>query len=156
MVKLQINGETHEVEAAENAQLLGVLRDLLEFKGTKFGCGVGLCGACTVLVDGEQARSCKLRVDEVTGKEVTTIEGLSENGEPNTLQQAFIDQNAAQCGYCIPGMVMSAESLLRENPAPDRSEIIEALNVNLCRCGTHQRIIRAVQQASEQTTTEEK
>lgn len=155
MAELTVNGTTHEVDVGRRVQVLYVLRDLLDRKGTKYGCGVGFCGACTVLLDGDPVRACQLQVGQAEGRNITTIEGLSEDGEPDEVQKAFIEENAAQCGYCIPGMVMAAKGLLDKNPDPDRSAIAEALNDHLCRCGTHQRIMNAVERASGTSRSEE-
>ena len=128
--------------------LLYVLRDDLALKGPKFGCGLGQCGACTVHVDGVATRSCLLPISTLAGKSVTTLEGLGSSGQPGKLQQAFIDEQAAQCGYCINGMIMTSAALLKTNPKPSDSEINTALAGNLCRCGTHQRICAAVKRAA--------
>jgi len=129
--------------------LLWVLRYDLGLTGAKYGCGEGLCGACTVLVGREAVRSCTVEVKDVAGKEVTTIEGLARNGDLHPLQKAFVDQDALQCGYCTPGMIMNAYSLLLSNPQPSRREIIEHMDGNLCRCGAHQRIVRAIEAAAK-------
>jgi nicotinate dehydrogenase subunit A len=121
--------------------------------GPKFGCGLGQCGACTVHIDGRATRSCMLPVSELGNRKVATLEGLGSSGQPSALQQAFIDEQAAQCGYCINGMVMQAADLLEHNPKPSEQQIREGLAMNLCRCGTHQRIVRAVQRASGQPVT---
>ncbi|MBN1363099.1 MAG: (2Fe-2S)-binding protein [Sedimentisphaerales bacterium] len=128
--------------------LLWVLRDDLGLTGTKFGCGQAICGACTVLVDGRTARSCVYPARNVAGREVTTIEGLSRNGDLHPLQKAFAEHDGLQCGFCTPGMILTAYSLLRENPEPTREEIIEGMEDNLCRCGAHTRIIDAIQAAA--------
>jgi aerobic-type carbon monoxide dehydrogenase small subunit (CoxS/CutS family) len=130
--------------------LLQALREELGLTGTKYGCGEGLCGACTVLIDGKAIRSCRTPTRLVAGKKVVTIEGLAENGRLHALQQAFIDEDAMQCGYCSPGMIMNAAALLRENLHPDRNEIVEKMNGNICRCNNYNRIIAAIQKVAEQ------
>ena len=150
---LNVNGQRRRVEADSDSPLLYVLRDQLELHGPKFGCGLGQCGACTVHIDGQAMRSCVFPVSAVAGKPVTTLEGLGSTAKPSVLQQAFIDEQAAQCGYCINGMVMQAADLLKRTPRPSEQQIREGLAMNLCRCGTHQRIVRAVQRASGQTVT---
>ena len=149
---IQVNGRARPVEVEPDTPLLYVLRDTLELHGPKFGCGVAQCGACTVHIDGQAVRSCVMPVSAVKGK-VTTLEGLGSSAKPSKLQQAFIDEQAAQCGYCMNGMVMQAQDLLNRNPKPSETEIRSALAGHLCRCGTHQRIVRAVQRASGQPAT---
>ena len=151
--ELIVNGEKRRVDAEPDSPLLYVLRDQLELNGPKFGCGLGQCGACTVHVDGQALRSCSLPVSALGGRKVTTLEGLGSTAKPSPLQQAFIDEQAAQCGYCINGMVMQAADLLKRTPKPTEQQIREGLAMNLCRCGTHQRIVRAVQRASGQPVT---
>ena len=141
---LKINNETHTVEADMDTPLLWVLRDHLKLTGTKFGCGKGLCGACTVHLDGAAMRSCSLPVSFVAGKQVMTIEGLSDNGQ-HPLQQAWVAENAPQCGYCQSGQIMQAASLLSENPDPSDEQIVDAMAGNLCRCGTYNRILAAIE-----------
>jgi nicotinate dehydrogenase subunit A len=148
-IALTVNGGTREVAAAPDTPLLYALRNDLELNGAKFGCGLGQCGACTVLLDGQPTRSCSLPVGLVEGRQITTIEGLGTVEKPHPLQAAFIAEQAAQCGYCINGMVMAAKALLDRTPHPSEREIREALAGNLCRCGTHHRIIRAVQRAAQ-------
>ncbi|MCG2593901.1 (2Fe-2S)-binding protein [Ramlibacter sp. XY19] len=148
--QLQLNGRTQKVEAEPDTPLLYVLRDQLELHGPKFGCGLGQCGACTVHLDGQAFRSCVMPVSAVGARRVTTLEGLGSSARPSALQQAFIDEQAAQCGYCINGMIMQAADLLKRTPRPTEQQIREGLAMNLCRCGTHQRIVRAVQRASGQ------
>ena len=148
--QLQLNGRTQKVEAEPDTPLLYVLRDQLELHGPKFGCGLGQCGACTVHLDGQAVRSCVMPVSAVGARQVTTLEGLGSSARPSALQQAFIDEQAAQCGYCINGMIMQAADLLKRTPRPTEQQIREGLAMNLCRCGTHQRIVRAVQRASGQ------
>jgi nicotinate dehydrogenase subunit A len=147
---LSVNGIEHAVEADPDTPLLYILRNDLKLKGAKFGCGLGQCGACMVLVDGHNLMSCDTPLWAAAGKSVTTIESLADGDTPNVLQAAFIAEQAAQCGYCISGMIMSATRLLAHNADPSESEIKEALARNLCRCGTHARIIRAVQRAARE------
>ena len=151
--EIQINGSKRPVQADADSPLLYVLRDQLELHGPKFGCGLGQCGACTVHVDGQAVRSCVYPVSALGKRAVTTLEGLGSSAKPSPLQQAFIDEQAAQCGYCINGMVMQAADLLKRTPKPTEAQIREGLAMNLCRCGTHQRIVRAVQRASGQPVT---
>ena len=151
--EMLVNGSKRAVQADADSPLLYVLRDQLELHGPKFGCGLGQCGACTVHIDGQAVRSCVYPVSAVGKRAVTTLEGLGSSAKPSPLQQAFIDEQAAQCGYCINGMVMQAADLLKRNPKPSEAQIREGLAMNLCRCGTHQRIVRAVQRASGQTLT---
>ncbi|WP_354682857.1 (2Fe-2S)-binding protein [Cupriavidus necator] len=145
---LQVNHAEHTLSVAPDTPLLYILRNDLACNGPKYGCGLGQCGACTVLVDGMAARSCVLPVRAVLGHEVTTLEGLGTPTQPDPVQQAFIDEQAAQCGYCLNGMIMTAKALLAQNPDPDEAQIREALRFNLCRCGTHVEIVRAVQRAA--------
>ena len=151
--EIQVNGSKRSVQADADSPLLYVLRDQLEVNGPKFGCGLGQCGACTVHIDGQAVRSCVYPVSAVGTRKVTTLEGLGSSAKPSPLQQAFIDEQAAQCGYCINGMVMQAADLLKRTPKPSEQQIREGLAMNLCRCGTHQRIVRAVQRASGQPVT---
>ena len=147
-ISLKVNGTQELLQVPSNMTLLHALREKLGFTGTKNGCEAGECGACTVLVDGEPVNSCLVLAIELDGKEITTIEGLSENGQLSPLQQAFADLNAVQCGYCTPGMLMASTALLRRNPDPTELDIQEALVGNLCRCTGYQRIIDAVMKAS--------
>jgi nicotinate dehydrogenase subunit A len=147
---LTVNGQRCEVGADAETPLLYALRNDLKLKGARFGCGLGQCGACTVLVDGKPVQSCDFPLSAAVGKSITTIEGLSANGKPHPLQQAFVEEQAAQCGYCVTGIIMTAKALLDANPHPSDAEIREALKGNLCRCGTHQRILRAIRRAAEQ------
>ncbi|MFP2929807.1 (2Fe-2S)-binding protein [Pyxidicoccus sp. 3LG] len=148
---LNVNGTAHAIDAPEDTPLLYVLRDELGLNGAKYGCGVGQCGACTVLCDGTSLRSCVVPASVLGGKKVTTLEGLRTPGGPlHPLQQAFLAEQAGQCAYCIPGMVMAAAALLREKPRPTEAEIRTALDANLCRCGSHNRIVRAIQRAAEE------
>lgn len=146
---LHVNGTDHEIAARPDAPLLYILRNDLELNGPKFGCGLGECGACTVLVDGVAARSCLIPVSGMKGRKITTLEGLGNADKPDFIQQSFIDHQAAQCGYCINGMVMTTHSLLNRNPSPSEEEIRRELAFNLCRCGTHMEILAAVRQAVE-------
>jgi aerobic-type carbon monoxide dehydrogenase small subunit (CoxS/CutS family) len=148
MVTLNVNGKTREVDADPATPLLYVLRDELGLNGAKFGCGLGQCGACTVLVDGSAVFSCLMPIAALETREVTTLEGLGTEAEPGRLQRAFIEEQAAQCGYCIPGMIVRAEALLRANPSPTDEDIRTHMSPNLCRCGTHMRILRAVRRAA--------
>ena len=147
-ISLKVNGTQELLQVPSNMTLLHALREKLGFTGTKNGCEAGECGACTVLVDGEPVNSCLVLAVELDGKEITTIEGLSENGQLSPLQQAFADLNAVQCGYCTPGMLMAATALLNRNPHPSATDIQEAMIGNLCRCTGYQRIIDAVMKAS--------
>jgi nicotinate dehydrogenase subunit A len=149
VLRIRVNGAEHDVSAAPDTPLLYVLRNELELNGPKFGCGVGQCGACTVHVDGAPRRSCVTAVSTVADKSVTTLEGLGTPERPSPLQQAFIDEQAAQCGYCINGMIMRASALLATNPRPTRDQITTALSSNLCRCGTHMRIVRAIERVAQ-------
>jgi aerobic-type carbon monoxide dehydrogenase small subunit (CoxS/CutS family) len=149
-LQFKLNGKAVSLEVDPSRALLWVLRNDLELTGAKYGCGEGLCGACTVLVGRKAVRSCTLQVKDVAGKEVTTIEGLEQNGKLHPLQKAFVDHDALQCGYCTPGMIMSAYSLLLSNPRPSRQQIIEQMDGNLCRCGAHTRIVQAIQTAAKQ------
>ena len=149
-IELTVNGKKSTVPAAPDTPLLYVLRNDLELNGAKFGCGLGQCGACTVLLDGKPIRSCSLAVEEAVGKAITTIEGLGTIEQPHAVQKAFMAEQAAQCGYCINGMVMTAASLLQRNPKPSDGDIRQALAGNLCRCGTHARILRAVARAARE------
>jgi len=147
-IRLRVNGAEHDVAAEPDTPLMYVLRNELSLNGPKFGCGLGQCGACTVHVDGAPRRSCVTAVSAVAGKEVVTLEGLGTPERPHPVQQAFIDEQAAQCGYCINGMIMQAAALLKSNPKPSEGEIRTALAENLCRCGTHQRIVAAIKRAA--------
>lgn len=147
--ELQVNGQRHAVDADSDAPLLTVVRDHLGLTGSKYGCGEGQCGACTVLLDGTPRRSCVTPVSAAAGKSITTIEGLEQSGRLHPVQQAFLDAEAFQCAYCTSGMIMSSVALLKQNPNPTRAEIEKALQGNICRCGTHPRIIEAVQSAAK-------
>jgi nicotinate dehydrogenase subunit A len=148
MVTLNVNGTQRDVDADPATPLLYVLRNELALNGAKFGCGLGQCGACTVLVDGRAVLSCLVPIAALEAREVTTLEGLGSEAEPGRVQRAFIEEQAAQCGYCIPGMILRAEALLRANPAPSDAEIRAHMSPNLCRCGTQMRILRAVRRAA--------
>lgn len=147
---LEVNGKKYEVAAEPETPLLYVLRNDLKLKGARFGCGLGQCGACTVIVDGRAVPSCDLPLSAAAGRRITTIEGLAVDGKLHPLQQAFIAEQAAQCGYCVSGIIMSAAALLGSNPDPTEQEIRAALKGNLCRCGTHHRILRAIRRAVEE------
>lgn len=146
---LKVNGTDLHVSAPDEESLLSVLRDRLNLTGTKYGCGEGQCGACTVLLNGEPARSCLTPVSGAAGMKITTVEGLEQNGRLSPVQQAFLDEGAFQCGYCTSGMVLSATVLLRDTPHPTEEQIVSYMNGNICRCGTYPRIIDAVKRASQ-------
>jgi nicotinate dehydrogenase subunit A len=148
-INLNVNGVSRSVTAEPDTPLLYVLRNDLELNGAKYGCGLSQCGACTVLVDGRAVRSCVTPINALETSEITTIEGLGSIAKPHALQQAFIEEQAAQCGYCTNGMIMSAKELLDRNPRPSEPDVRAALAANLCRCGTHNRIIRAVLRAAQ-------
>ncbi len=143
-IALRVNGASHEVEADPSTPLIYVLRNQLDLTGAKLGCGLEQCGACAVLVDGEPVLSCVRAVSEFEGNDIVTVEGLAEDGAPSQIQQAFMDEGAAQCGYCTPGIVVATTALLNRNPNPDDAEIREALNDHLCRCGSHARVLAAI------------
>ena len=147
--KLSINGVPHEVQAEEDTPLIYVLRNDLELKGTRFGCGVNQCGACHVLIDGHSVPACDTPVWAAEGKKIVTVEGLSAEGRLHPLQQAFIEAQAAQCGYCISGILVTAAAFLENNPRPSDAQVREALDKHLCRCGSHNRIVRAVLRAAD-------
>jgi len=147
-ISLKVNGKSRAVEADPSTPLLYVLRDNLELHGPRFGCGLGQCGACTVLVDGNSVRSCMMRVAAVQDRNITTLEGLGSVTHPHAIQAAFVEEQAAQCGFCMNGMVMGAKALLDKNPHPSVSEIKKSLNSYICRCGTHLRVIRAIQRVA--------
>jgi nicotinate dehydrogenase subunit A len=149
MITLKVNDRAHEIDADPKTPLLYVLRNELGLNGAKFGCGLGQCGACTVMVDGEAVFSCLTPILLLQGRAIKTLEGLGTAQRPGPLQQAFIDEQAAQCGYCIAGMIMRAQALLERNPSPTDEEIRAHMNPALCRCGTHLRILRAVRRASK-------
>jgi nicotinate dehydrogenase subunit A len=145
---LKVNGQDHRIESEPDTPLLYVLREELKLNAAKFGCGLGQCGACTVIVDGKAVLSCVTPVLLLEGRQVTTLEGLGTIEAPSPIQRAFMEEQAAQCGYCIPGIMMQAQALLQRNSRPTEAEIRAALQLNLCRCGTHMRILRAVHRAA--------
>jgi nicotinate dehydrogenase subunit A len=145
---LRVNGSSREVDVAPAQTLLSVLRDTLDLTGTKYGCGEGQCGACTVLVDGQPVKSCQPRASLLQGKSIVTIESLAQDGRLHPVQQAFLAHEAMQCGYCTPGMIMAAVGLLAVNPHPTEEAIIKALDKNVCRCGTYPRIVKAIKEAA--------
>ena len=149
--RLNVNGNDVRVRADGEESLLSVLRNRLEMTGTKYGCGEGECGACTVLLDGKPRRSCRVPVGSAATSRITTIEGLEHGGSLSAVQQAFLEGQALQCGYCTSGMIVSATALLREHPHPTEQQIVEFMNGNICRCGTYPRIIAAIQRASRST-----
>ncbi len=150
LVRFRLNGKPTALTVDSGRALLWVLRSDLGLTGTKYGCGAGHCGACTVLVGEEAVRSCAVPVRQVQGREVTTIEGLARSGTLHPLQKAFMENDGLQCGFCTPGMIMNAYSLLRENPRPSRSQILEGMEGNLCRCAAHKRIVEAIQAAARE------
>ncbi|HEX8039368.1 MAG TPA: (2Fe-2S)-binding protein [Chryseosolibacter sp.] len=147
-MELQVNGKKYTVDAYSGESLLSVLRDRLDLTGSKYGCGEGACGACTVLINGAAVRSCILPATSAVGRQVTTIEGLAKDGSLHAVQKAFLKVDVFQCAYCAPGMILSAVSLLEKNPNPSRQEITEAMQGNICRCGTYPRILKAIQEAA--------
>ena len=150
MIDLEVNGESRRVDAEADMPLLWVIREQLGLTGTKFGCGIAQCGACTVHLDGEAVRSCTMPIAAAAGRSVTTIEGLAKDGALNAVQQAWIDEQVPQCGYCQSGQVMSATALLARNPAPTDADIDAAMRGNICRCGAYVRIRRAIQRAAKE------
>ncbi len=148
--RLNVNGATRQVNVEPDAPLLYILRNDFELSGPRFGCGLSQCGACTVLVDGKPMRSCVAPVVAIAGKEITTLEGLGSKDKLHPLQKAFIEEQAAQCGFCTNGMIMTAKALLDKTPKPSETQIRKALAANLCRCGTHNRVVRAIQRASKE------
>ncbi|HWZ08768.1 MAG TPA: (2Fe-2S)-binding protein [Bradyrhizobium sp.] len=155
MMILKVNGHDHQIDAAADTPLLYVLRDDLKLNAAKFGCGLGQCGACTVMVDGKAVLSCVTPLLLLEGKQVTTLEGLGTIERPAPIQRAFMEEQAAQCGYCIAGMMMRAQALLQRNPKPTEAQIKAEMMPNLCRCGTHMRIVRAVHRAARLMDTAE-
>ena len=149
-LRFKLNGKPVSLQVDPDRTLLWVLRYNLKLTGSKYGCGEALCGACTVILDRQAVRSCSILMRDVAGKEVTTIEGLEQSGKLHPLQEAFVKHDALQCGYCTPGMIMNAYGLLLNNPRPTRSQIIEQMDGNLCRCGAHMRIIEAIETAARQ------
>jgi aerobic-type carbon monoxide dehydrogenase small subunit (CoxS/CutS family) len=149
-VVLLVNGSEHRLDLPLDFPLLYALREHLQLTGTKYGCGEGQCGACTVLLDGRPVRSCRTPVSQAAGKKIATIEGLAQNGQLHVVQKAFLDEEAFQCGYCTPGMIMSAVGLLNANPRPSEEEIVRSMNGNMCRCGTYGRAIAAIRQAARE------
>jgi nicotinate dehydrogenase subunit A len=149
MLELRVNGTAYRVAAKPRRPLLGVLRDELGLTGSKYGCGEGQCGACTVMIDGLAVRSCVALVGAVSSKQITTIEGLAQDGKLHPLQQAFLDAGAMQCGYCTPGMIVAAAALLEANASPSTEQIVAAMDGNICRCGTYVRIVAAIRQAAQ-------
>jgi nicotinate dehydrogenase subunit A len=152
LITLTINGHNHDVDAEPDTPLLYVLRDDLRMNGAKYGCGLGQCGACTVMIDGKAVFSCVTPIALLPGRAIKTIEGLGTEAAPGPVQQAFIDEQAAQCGYCTAGMVMRAQSLLERNPKPDDAAIRDAMMPNLCRCGTQARVMKAIKRAAQLIT----
>jgi aerobic-type carbon monoxide dehydrogenase small subunit (CoxS/CutS family) len=153
-IELVVNGTRYTVAADPNRTLLTVLRDELDFTGTKYGCGEGQCGACTVMIDGVATRSCQTGVASTAGRRITTIEGLEQHGKLHPLQEAFLEIGAMQCGYCTPGMIVSGAALLAKNSNPSEEEILAAMNGNVCRCGTYPRIVEAIRLASKKLKNE--
>lgn len=149
LIQFELNGKKVEIPLDKDQTLLWALRIHFNLTGTKYGCGLGYCGTCTVLMDGEPVRSCGIMMEDVAGKRITTIEGMSVNGKLHPIQQAFVDHDALQCGFCTPGMVMNAYGLLLKIPHPTRSQIVDGMEGNLCRCGAHTRIIDAIESASK-------
>ena len=150
MITLNVNGRSHQVDVDPATPLLYVLRGPLELNGAKFGCGLGQCGACTVMLSGEAVRSCRTPISAIGDKPITTLEGIGTHDAPHPLQKAFIAEQAMQCGYCINGMILSAKALLDKNPHPTEAQIREGLAGNLCRCGSHNRIVRAIMRAAKE------
>jgi nicotinate dehydrogenase subunit A len=148
MIRLTVNGRAHDVDAAPDTALLYVLRNDLELNGPKYGCGLGECGACAVIIDGAAARSCVIPIEGCVGRDIVTLEGLGTRAHPDPVQAAFIEEQAAQCGYCLNGMIMSVKALLLRSPHPTETEVLEALRYNLCRCGAHIEILRAAMRAA--------
>jgi nicotinate dehydrogenase subunit A len=150
MITLEVNGRTHQVDADPATPLLYVLTDHLQLNGAKYGCGLGQCGSCTVMVDGEAVFSCVTPISALPGRRIRTVEGLGTLETPGPMQRAFIAEQAAQCGFCIPGMIMRAQALLEKTPSPTQAQIRSYMSANLCRCGTHMRILRAVERAARE------
>ena len=152
-IRLTVNGKPYTIEAGPQTSLLSVLREQLDLTGSKYGCGEGQCGACTVLIDGKAQRSCVTKASTVSQRQITTIEGLARGEQLHPVQEAFLEAGAMQCGYCTPGMIMSAVALLQKNPTPRENEIIAFMDGNVCRCGTYARIVAAIQKAAKVATT---
>lgn len=148
-MELIINGQKHELQIDSGKNLLEVLRDDLHLTGTKYGCGEGQCGSCTILLEGRPVRACITRADNAAGREIITVEGLEQDGQLHPLQEAFLEEDAFQCAYCTSGMIMSGVALLNKNPEPSRRQIINAMQGNICRCGTYSKIITAITQAAQ-------
>jgi nicotinate dehydrogenase subunit A len=148
MIRLTVNGRIHDVDAAPDTALLYVLRNDLELNGPKYGCGLGECGACAIIIDGVAARSCVIPISGCVGRDILTLEGLGTRDRPDPVQEAFIEEQAAQCGYCLNGMIMSIKALLMRSPRPSEADVLEALRYNLCRCGAHIEIKRAAMRAA--------
>src|SRR5688572_20888988 len=155
MTRIDLNGKSVTVDAEADTPLLYVLRDHLRLNGAKFGCGLGQCGACTVMVDGRAIFSCITPISVLPERRITTVEGLGSLANPGPMQRAFIEEQAAQCGFCIPGMMMRAQALLESNPSPSSAEVRQHMSANLCRCGTHMRILRAIERAARLMRTAE-
>jgi aerobic-type carbon monoxide dehydrogenase small subunit (CoxS/CutS family) len=153
ITEIQVNGARHKIDAAPDTSLLSVIRDQLDLTGSKYGCGEGQCGACTVLIDGNPRHSCTTKVGSLGNRQVTTIEAIEQNGKLHPLQQAFLDVGAMQCAYCTSGMIMSGVGLLKTNPDPSEAQIAEYMQGNVCRCGTYPRIVAAVRQAAQTMKT---
>ena len=149
VTSLHVNGSPRRIDADSDRMLLSVLRDDLDLTGTKYGCGEGQCAACTVLIDGVAAKSCITKLSAAAGKKIVTIEGLATAGKLHPMQQAFLDHDALQCGYCTPGMILGAVSLLRKNPSPSEADIVTGMNGHICRCGTYPRVVAAIRQAQK-------
>ncbi len=149
IAELHVNGTALRIDADADRSLLSVLRDDLDLTGSKYGCGEGQCGACTVLIDGQATRSCITKLSVAAGKKITTIEGIEKSGRLHPLQEAFLEADALQCGYCTPGMIMSSVALLSKNPSPSDQEIVRVMEGNICRCGTYPRILSAIRKASQ-------
>ncbi len=149
IIRFELNGKQVEIPLDKDQSLLWALRTHFNLTGTKYGCGLGYCGACTVLMDNEPVRSCSINMEDVAGKKITTIEGLADGDKLHPVQQAFVDHDALQCGYCTPGMIMNAVGLLLSNPEPSRQEIIDGMDDNYCRCGAHTRIVDAIESAAK-------
>jgi len=150
-IQFELNGKKVEMPIEKGQKLLWALRTHFNLTGTKYGCGEGLCGACTVIMDGEAVRSCGISMEEVSGKKIMTIEGLAKNGQLHPVQKAFVDHDALQCGFCTPGMIMNAYGLLLKNPHLTREQIMEGMEDNLCRCGAHKRIVEAIESVSQKS-----